>query len=419
MGYTITEKLLMKSCGEKTLFTGQLIKSNLDLVLGNDITAPLAIAELESHGINTVFNKDKIAIVLDHFTPNKDIKSAEQCATCRRFAKRHGIKHFYDVGRMGVEHALLPEIGAVKPGDIIIGADSHTCTYGALAAFATGIGSTDMAMGMATGKAWLRVPSQIKVVLTGKLPEYVGGKDLILHLIGLLGVNGALYKTLEFCGEGVASLSMDDRFTVCNMAVECGAKNGIFPFDEVTKAYVDGLTDSYEIFASDADAVYEKVIYIDLNKLKPTVAFPHLPSNTHTFPLDKEIKIDQVLIGSCTNGRLSDIKSAAEILNGRTVFPDVRLIVIPATQKVYLEAIKLGYAEIIINAGGVISTPTCGACLGGHMGILASKEVCVATTNRNFVGRMGAIDSEIFLANPAIAAASAVLGRLASPSELP
>lgn len=419
MGYTITEKLLMKAYKAEKITTGELIKADLDMVLGNDITTPVAIRELEKHGIDEIFDKNKISIVMDHFTPNKDIKSAEQCATCRRFALKHNIKHFYDVGRMGVEHALLPEKGIVKPGDVIIGADSHTCTYGALAAFATGVGSTDMAMGMASGKAWLRVPSQIKINLTGKPNKYVSGKDLILHLIGMIGVDGALYKTLEFGGDGVKNLSMDDRFTICNMAIECGAKNGIFPFDEITEEYVNGRCENYKVFASDDDAVYEKTIDINLSELKPTVSFPHLPSNTHTLPLvDKTIKIDQVLIGSCTNGRLSDIASACEILKGRTAADNVRLIVIPATQKVYLDCVKLGYVETIVNAGGIVSTPTCGACLGGHMGILASKEVCVSTTNRNFVGRMGAIDSEIYLASPAVAAASAILGRLASPEEL-
>lgn len=419
MGYTITEKLLMKAYHADKIATGELIKADLNMVLGNDITTPVAIRELESHNIEEIFDRDKIAIVLDHFTPNKDIKSAEQCATCRRFALKHKITHFYDVGRMGVEHALLPEKGIVKPGDIIIGADSHTCTYGAIGAFATGVGSTDMAMGMASGKAWLRVPAQIKVNLIGKPEKYVGGKDLILHLIGLIGVDGALYKTLEFCGEGVKSLSMDDRFTICNMAIECGAKNGIFAVDEITKAYVDGRCADYETFYSDEDAEYEREITINLSDLKPTVAFPHLPENTHTLPLaNEEIKIDQVLIGSCTNGRLSDIAAACEILKNRKIADNVRLIVIPATQAVYLDCVRLGFCEIIVNAGGIVSTPTCGACLGGHMGILASKEKCVSTTNRNFVGRMGAIDSEIYLASPAVAAASAILGRLAHPAEI-
>ena len=418
MGYTITEKLLMKACHADSISTGKLIKADLDLVLGNDITTPVAIRELNAHNIDEVFDREKIAIVLDHFTPNKDIKSAEQCATCRKFALKHGIKHFYDVGRMGVEHALLPEKGIVKPGDVIIGADSHTCTYGAIAAFSTGVGSTDMAMGMASGKAWLRVPAQIKVNLTGKLNKYVSGKDLILHIIGLIGVDGALYKTLEFCGDGVKSLSIDDRFTICNMAIECGAKNGIFPFDEVTEAYVKDRCENYTVFNSDPDAVYESEINIDLSSLKPTAAFPHLPSNVRTLPLNEELKIDQVLIGSCTNGRISDIAAACEVLNGKKIADNVRLIVIPATQEVYLESMKRGYVETIINAGGIVSTPTCGACLGGHMGILASKERCVSTTNRNFVGRMGAIDSEIYLVNPAVAAASAILGRLASPDEL-
>lgn len=418
MGYTITEKLLMKACAKTEIKTGELIKVNLDMVLGNDITTPVAIAELEKKGIDKIFDKDKIAIVLDHFTPNKDIKSATQSATCRTFAKKHCITHFYDVGRMGIEHALLPEQGIVKPGDIIIGADSHTCTYGAIAAFSTGVGSTDMAMGMACGKTWLRVPAQIKVVLKGKLAPFVSGKDLILHLIGMIGVDGALYKTLEFCGEGVSSLSMDDRFTVCNMAVECGAKNGIFPFDEKTEEYLKGRVAGYTVFSSDEDAFYEKTIEIDLAKLRPTVAFPHLPSNVRTLPCKETVKADQVLIGSCTNGRLSDIEKACAVLKGRKVADGVRLIVTPATQKIYLECVKRGLCEIIVEAGGVVSTPTCGACLGGHMGILASKEVCISSTNRNFVGRMGAIDSEIYLASPEVCAASAVLGRLASPEEL-
>lgn len=417
MGYTITEKLLMKAAGKSAIKTGDLIVGKLDMVLGNDITSPVAIAELNSHGVDKVFDKDKIAIVLDHFAPNKDIKSAEQCATCRNFAKKHSITHFYDVGKMGVEHALLPELGIVKPGDVIIGADSHTCTYGAIAAFSTGVGSTDMALGMATGKCWFRVPSQVKIDLIGKPSPYVSGKDVILHLIGLIGVDGALYKTIEFGGDGIKYLTIDDRFTICNMAVECGAKNGIFPFDEVTEEYVKDKNYDYEVFSSDENAVYEKVITINLSDLKPTVAFPNLPSNTRTLPTDEEIKVDQVYIGSCTNGRLSDIAAACGILKGRKIADGVRLIVIPATQKVYLECIKLGYAETIINAGGVVSTPTCGACLGGHMGILASKEVCVSTTNRNFVGRMGASDSKVYLASPLVAAATAIEGKLVSPEK--
>lgn len=418
MGYTITEKILMKKSHKTSIAPDDLILADVDIVLGNDITSPVAIAELTKHGINKVFNKDKIAIVLDHFTPNKDIKSAEQCKVCREFAKKHNITHFYDVGKMGVEHALLPEKGIVKTSDLIIGADSHTCTYGALGAFSTGVGSTDMAMGMATGKVWLRVPKQIKVVLKGSLNKYVSGKDVILHLIGILGVDGALYKTLEFCGEGINSLAIDDRFTICNMAIECGAKNGIFAFDEVAKEYQkDRVTAQFEPLFSDADAVYEKTIEIDLSSVLPTVAFPHLPENVFTLPLKEKIYIDQALIGSCTNGRLSDIAKAVSILKGKKVADNVRLIVVPATQDIYLDCVRLGYTEEIVKAGGIFSTPTCGACLGGHMGILASDEVCISTTNRNFVGRMGAISSKIYLSNPEIAAYSAICGYIAVPKE--
>lgn len=418
MGYTVTEKLLMKAAHLPSISAGQLILADLDMVLGNDITSPVAIRELEKAGCDKVFDKDKIAIVLDHFTPNKDVKSAEQCKVCRNFAKKHSLTHFYDVGKMGIEHALLPEQGIVKTSFVVIGADSHTCTYGALSAFSTGVGSTDMAMAMATGKVWLRVPSQIKVVLHGKKSGYVCGKDVILHLIGILGVDGALYKTLEFCGEGVKSLSMDDRFTICNMAIECGAKNGIFPYDDVTAEYENGRADGFVPLFSDEDAVYERTIDIDLSALRPTVAFPHLPSNARTLPLSEPVYIDQALIGSCTNGRLEDLAAAAEVLRGRKVCDGVRLIVIPATQYVYLQAIEKGYVRTIIEAGGVVSTPTCGACLGGHMGILASNEVCVSTTNRNFVGRMGDVTSKIYLASPAVAAASAVAGKICCPCEL-
>ncbi|NCA92910.1 3-isopropylmalate dehydratase large subunit [bacterium] len=418
MGYTITEKILMKKSGQASIAPGDLILADVDIVLGNDITSPVAIKELNKHGIEKVFNKDKIAIVLDHFTPNKDIKSAEQCKVCREFSQKHNITHFYDVGKMGVEHALLPEKGIVKTSDLVIGADSHTCTYGALGAFSTGIGSTDMAMGMATGKVWLRVPKQIKIELSGKLSKYVSGKDVILKLIGILGVDGALYKTLEFCGEGVKSLSIDDRFTICNMAIECGAKNGIFAYDEITAEYEkDRVKADFTPLYSDNDASYERVIKIALNDIKPTVAFPHLPENVFTLPLEEKIYIDQALIGSCTNGRLSDIAKAVEVLKGHTVADNVRLIVVPATQQIYLDCIKLGYVEEIIKAGGIFSTPTCGACLGGHMGILASDEVCISTTNRNFVGRMGAISSKIFLSNPEIAAYSAIQGYIDVPKE--
>ncbi len=418
MGYTITEKILMQKCNKTSIAPDDLILANVDIVLGNDITSPVAISELNKHGITKVFDKDKIAIVLDHFTPNKDIKSAEQCKVCREFAKKHNITHFYDVGKMGVEHALLPEKGIVKTSDLIIGADSHTCTYGALGAFSTGIGSTDMAMAMATGKVWLRVPKQIKVVLTGSLNKYVSGKDVILHLIGILGVDGALYKTLEFCGEGVSSLTIDDRFTICNMAIECGAKNGIFGYDNISTDYQkDRVNAKYEPLFSDVDAVYEKEIVINLSEIKPTVAFPHLPENVYTLPLKEKIYIDQALIGSCTNGRLSDIARAVSVLKGKKVADNVRLIVVPATQDIYLDCVRLGYTEEIIKAGGIFSTPTCGACLGGHMGILASDEVCISTTNRNFVGRMGAISSKIYLSNPEVAAYSAICGYIAVPKE--
>ena len=419
MGFTITEKLLMKAANLDSVKPGQLILANLDMVLGNDITTPVAIKALKKANVTKVFDNTKISIVLDHFAPNKDIKAAEQCKECRDFANLHNIVNFFDVGYMGVEHALLPEKGIVKTSDIIIGADSHTCTYGALGAFSTGIGSTDMAMGMATGKAWLKIPSQIKVNLTGKLNKYVSGKDLILHVIGLLGVDGATYKTLEFCGEGVKSLSMDDRFSICNMAIECGAKNGIFAYDEITAEYEKGRVNAkFTPLYSDSDAVYEKEITVNLSELKETVSFPSLPSNTHTLPLNEKIKVDQVYIGSCTNGRISDIIKAVNILGDNKVKKGVRLIVVPATQAIYLECVKLGLVEKIINAGGVVSTPTCGACLGGFMGVLAHKEVCISTTNRNFVGRMGDTTSSIYLANPEVAMASAILGYIASPSEL-
>ena len=418
MGYTITEKLLMKAANMSEIRTGQLILADVDFVLGNDITTPVAIKELKSHGINEVFDKEKIAIVLDHFVPNKDIKSAEQCRLCREYAREHAVTHFYDVGTMGIEHALLPEKGLVKTSDVVVGADSHTCTYGALGAFSTGIGSTDMAMAMATGRVWLRVPAQVKVILTGAPKQYVSGKDIILTLIGMLGVDGALYKTLEFCGSGVHYLTMEDRFTICNMAIECGAKNGIFACDAVTAAYEHERGISVTPVVSDGDAVYQRIVEIDLSSLAPVAAFPSLPSNVHTLPLSEKIKVDQVLIGSCTNGRYGDIAKAAAILSGRHVCEGVRLIVTPATQETYLRCLRAGYLETIIRAGGVVSTPTCGACLGGHMGILASGEVCASTTNRNFVGRMGATDSSIYLVNPEIAAATAILGYLGTPNEI-
>ena len=416
MGMTMTQKILAAHAGLPCVEAGQLIEAELDLALANDITAPVAINEVEKAG-GCVKCRDKVALVMDHFTPNKDIKAACQVKKTREFAKKEQVTHFYDVGKMGIEHALLPEQGLVGAGDCVIGADSHTCTYGALGAFSTGVGSTDLAAGMMTGQCWFKVPAAIRFVLKGALPAYVTGKDLILHIIGTIGVDGALYKSMEFTGEGVASLSMDDRFTVCNMAIEAGAKNGIFPVDEKTLAYMQGrFRRPVRIFEADADAVYEKTIEIDLSALRPTVAFPHLPENTKT--QWEDIPIDQVVIGSCTNGRISDLRQAAEILKGRTIAKNVRCIVIPATQEVYLQAVKEGLAEIFVRAGAVFSTPTCGPCLGGHMGILADHERCVSTTNRNFVGRMGHVTSEIYLASPYTAAASAVLGKLATAKEL-
>jgi len=410
----MTQKILAAHCGLDTVAAGQLIEADLDMVLGNDITSPVAINEFEKAGLDSVFSEEKIALVMDHFTPNKDIKAAEQCKQVREFARKYNITHFYDVGEMGVEHALLPEKGLVKAGDCIIGADSHTCTYGALGAFSTGVGSTDMAAGMASGKAWFKVPSAIQIYLTGKLNKNVSGKDLILHIIGEIGVDGALYKSMEFSGEGVASLSMDDRLCISNMAIEAGAKNGIFPVDDKTIAYMKqaGAT-RYKVFQADADADYDDVISIDLRILKPTVAFPHLPGNAKPVNEIKEhIKIDQVVIGSCTNGRYEDMAIAAEVMKGKKVAPNVRCIIIPATQKVFLECIKNGLAEIFVEAGAVFSTPTCGPCLGGHMGILATGERAVATTNRNFVGRMGHTKSEVYLASPYIAANAALKGYL-------
>ena len=415
MGMTMTEKILAHHAGLSSVSAGQLIMAKLDMVLANDITAPVAIREFEKAGLSSVFDKDKIALVMDHFCPNKDIKAAEQAVISRNFAKKHNITHFYDVGQMGIEHALLPEKGLVKAGDVVIGADSHTCTYGALNAFSTGVGSTDMAAGMAKGEAWFKVPQAIKVSLMGKLPPYVTGKDVILHLIGTIGVDGALYQSLEFMGDGVKNLSIDDRLCICNMAIEAGAKNGIFIFDEITEAYLKDKASSYTTYEPDADAEYVQEIEIDLSTLKPTVAFPHLPENTRTPKDFGEVKIDQVVIGSCTNGRLSDLAQAYEILKGNTVHPDVRCIIIPATQKIYLEAMEKGYIQAFIEAGAVVSTPTCGPCLGGHMGILAAGERAVATTNRNFVGRMGHPTSEVYLASPYVAAQSAVDGMLSCP----
>lgn len=416
MAMTMTQKILAAHAGLDEVHAGQLIEANLDIVLGNDVTTPVAINEFENCGASKVFDKSKISFVLDHFTPNKDIKSAENCLQVREFAKKFDIEHFYDVGEMGVEHALLPEKGIVLPGDAIIGADSHTCTYGALGAFSTGVGSTDMAAAMATGKTWFKVPSAIKVILTGKCQKHVGGKDIILHLIGLIGVDGALYRSLEFFGNGIASLSMDNRQTISNMAIECGAKNGIFPVDDITIEYVkERAKRPYKIFEADSDAPYDEVIEINLNGLRPTVAKPHLPSNTATVDKLEKIPIQQVVIGSCTNGRLEDMQIAAEILKGRHVAKGVRLIVIPATQQIYIDSLRQGLLEIFIEAGGIVSTPTCGPCLGGHMGILAGGERAVATTNRNFVGRMGHPESEVYLASPAVAAESAVKGYVAQP----
>ena len=419
MGMTMTQKILAKHANVSSVEAGQLIEAKLDLVLGNDITAPVAITEFNKAGLTQVFDKDKIAIVLDHSTPCKDIKSAQLCAQAREFANRFSITHFYDVGQMGVEHALIPEKGLAAPGEAIIGADSHTCTYGALGAFSTGVGSTDMAAGMATGLAWFKVPSAIKVTLVGKLAPYVSGKDVVLHLIGQIGVDGALYKSLEFSGKGVAELTMDDRFTIANMAIEAGAKNGIFPVDEQTLRYLEGRVDRpYDAVEADPDAVYEQEVVIDLSALRPTVALPHLPSNTRTVDEVAGLPIQQVVIGSCTNGRLKDLQEAAAILKGRKVHQGVRCIVLPATQQIMMDAMALGIIQIFLEAGCAVSTPTCGPCLGGHMGVLSDGERAVSTTNRNFVGRMGPVDSEIILASPAVAAASAVAGCIADPAKL-
>ena len=418
MAMTMTQKILAKHAGVDSVDAGQLINAKLDIVLGNDITTPVAIGEFCKAGFTDVFDKDRIAIVLDHFVPNKDIKSAEQSKTCRQFACHHCISHFYDVGKMGIEHALLPEAGVVTAGDCIIGADSHTCTYGALGAFSTGVGSTDMAAGMATGMAWFKVPSAIRFNLIGKLPKVCSGKDVILTIIGMIGVDGALYKSMEFVGEGVASLSMDDRLCICNMAIEAGAKNGIFPVDDVTRAYMNGRCERTPVeYTADPDAEYEQIITIDLSQIVPTVACPHLPENTHPAAKLSDIKIDQVVIGSCTNGRMEDMEAAYMTLNGNTVAPGVRCIIIPATMQIYRECIERGYLTAFIDAGAVVSTPTCGPCLGGYMGILAAGERCIATTNRNFVGRMGHVDSEVYLASPATAAASALTGYITAPKE--
>ena len=419
MGMTMTQKILAAHAGLDKVEAGQLINVRLDLVMGNDVTSPVAINEMKAKGFTDVFDREKIALVMDHFTPNKDIKSAEHCKQVRQFAREYKIKNFFDVGQMGIEHALLPEKGIVISGDTVIGADSHTCTYGALGAFSTGVGSTDMAAGMISGMAWFKVPSAIKVNVTGKFNKWVSGKDLILHLIGKIGVDGALYRSLEFTGDGIANLSMDDRFCIANMAIECGAKNGIFPVDEKTLEYMKGRTDREPvIFTADEDAVYDEVINIDLGELKSTVAFPHLPENAHIVGEFDKIFVDQSVIGSCTNGRIEDMRAAAEVLKGKKVNENVRCIVIPATQNVYLQCVREGLAEIFVEAGAVFSTPTCGPCLGGHMGILAAGERAVATTNRNFVGRMGDVKSEVYLASPAVAAASGIAGKIADPGAI-
>ncbi len=419
MSMTMTQKILAAHAGLEFVEAGQLVLVDLDRVLGNDITAPVAIKEFEKIGATSVYDKDKVTMVMDHFAPNKDIKAATQCKMCRDFCDEHGVTHFYDVGQMGIEHALLPEKGLVLPGDVVIGADSHTCTYGALGAFSTGVGSTDMACGMATGKAWFKVPSAIKFVLKGKLQKYVSGKDVILHIIGKIGVDGALYKSMEFVGEGVSSLTVYDRLTISNMAIEAGAKNGIFEVDEQTLAYVKERSNRpFTVYKADEDAVYEKTYEIDLSEITPTVAFPHLPENTRTFDQIGEVKIDQVVIGSCTNGHYKDLAEAAEILKGKKVAKRVRAIIIPATQDIYMKAIENGLVKIFIEAGCIVSTPTCGPCLGGYMGVLAAGERAVSTTNRNFVGRMGHVDSEVYLASPAVAAASAVTGKISQPSEV-
>lgn len=419
MGMTMTQKILAAHAGLESVKAGQLIKVNLDLVLGNDITTPVAINEFNKIGLDKVFHKEKIAIVPDHFTPNKDIKSAEQCKCTREFAYKMGIKNYFEIGQMGIEHALIPEKGLAVCGDVIIGADSHTCTYGALGAFSTGIGSTDMGAGMATGEAWFKVPEAIKFVLKGKMAPWVSGKDVILHIIGMIGVDGALYQSMEYTGEGLKSLSMDDRFAMANMAIEAGAKNGIFEVDDKTIEYVKEHSNrEYRIYSADEDAQYTRVIEIDLGSIRPTVAFPHLPENTRTIDEVGEVHIDQVVIGSCTNGRIEDLRAAAKVLKGRKVNPKIRTIIFPATQKIYLQALREGLIEIFIEAGAVVSTPTCGPCLGGHMGILAKGERAIATTNRNFVGRMGHPESEVYLSSPAVAAASAITGKISSPEEV-
>jgi 3-isopropylmalate/(R)-2-methylmalate dehydratase large subunit len=419
MGMTMTQKILAAHAGLEAVTAGQLIEADLDLVMGNDITSPVAIHEMDKMKSNGVFDKDKVALVLDHFVPNKDIKSAEHSKCVREFACANNITNFFDVGEMGIEHALLPEKGLTVAGDVVIGADSHTCTYGALGAFSTGVGSTDMAAGMVTGKAWFKVPSAIRFNLTGKPSKWISGKDIILHIIGLIGVDGALYKSMEFVGDGIKYLSMDDRFTIANMAIEAGGKNGIFPVDDLTKEYLkEHSTREYKIYEADDDAEYDEEYTIDLSTLKSTVSFPHLPENTRTIDEVGDLKIDQVVIGSCTNGRMDDLRIAASIMKGHKVAKGVRAIVIPATQRIYLEAMEEGLLKIFIEAGAIVSTPTCGPCLGGYMGILAAGERCVSTTNRNFVGRMGHVESEVYLASPAVAAASALTGKLSGPDQI-
>ena len=419
MGMTMTQKILAAHAGLAEVTAGQLIRAKLDLVLGNDITAPVAINEFEKAGFDQVAENTRITLIMDHFAPNKDIKAAEGCKKCRTFAQRFDLEHFYDVGEMGIEHALIPEKGLIAPGEAAIGADSHTCTYGALGAFSTGVGSTDMAAAMATGETWFKVPTAIKVNLTGKLSRWVSGKDVILHLIGKIGVDGALYRSLEFVGEGLKNLQMSDRLTISNMAIEAGAKNGIFAVDEITRAYMEGRTDrAWTAYEADANAEYEEVIDLDLSAIPCTVAWPHLPENTHPATEGGNIAIDQVVIGSCTNGNIEDMAAAAEVLKGRRVKKGLRAIVIPATPKIYMESIERGYTRIFMEAGCIVSTPTCGPCLGGHMGILAAGERAVSTTNRNFVGRMGHTESEVYLASPVVAAASAITGYITHPEEV-
>lgn len=419
MGMTMTQKILAAHAGLDSVSAGQLIEADLDLVLGNDITSPVAIHEIDKMKVEGVFNKDKIALVMDHFAPNKDIKSAEHCKCVREFACKNEITNYFDVGKMGIEHALLPEQGLTVAGDVIIGADSHTCTYGALGAFSTGVGSTDMAAGMATGKAWFKVPSTIKFNIVGKPAEWISGKDVILHIIGMIGVDGALYKSMEFVGDGLKYLSMDDRFTIANMAIEAGGKNGIFPVDDLTREYMkEHSKRPFTEYEADSDAEYDEEYTIDLSTLKSTVSFPHLPDNTRTIDEVGDVKIDQVVIGSCTNGRMDDLRIAAKILEGKKVADGIRVIVIPATQKIYLQAMEEGLLKTFIEAGAIVSTPTCGPCLGGYMGVLAEGERCVSTTNRNFVGRMGHVDSEVYLASPAVAAASAITGKISGPKDV-